>query len=358
MNPQEAILRLFSVSLWGVAAACLFLFVLNRRLIQMRDARSKSVLIRVGGVLSVVVAGVLGCFAVGTVWMFIPAAILAATVLGEIHRLLIRRQCRGEPPVAAENAGVSWRTPITTMDLAVFRYEIQVPAWRGAGLRIAHVSDFHINSHLPLTYYADVMQRVAAAEPDLIFMTGDFVTHPQCVDLLPKILSLARGRLGTFGILGNHDYWADPEAVADALRAAGVTLLRDASVRVPVGDGRHILVTGCAAPWSSPAPSPIAPLASDQLALLLTHTPDNIYRLSGLGYAAIFAGHYHAGQMRIPGLGSLVVPSNYGRRFDHGHFVLHGTHLFVTAGVGSAEPPLRVWCQPDMFIVDIVGKHD
>ena len=234
---------------------------------------------------------------------------------------------------------------------------MNVPSWRGPALRIAHVSDLHLNSHLPLAYYERVMRRVADAQPDLIFFTGDFVTDPQYVNLLPGVLALARGRLGTFGVLGNHDYWADPAAVADTVGATGVTLLRDAAVRVPVGEGRHILIAGCESPWSSPTPPPIARPAPGELALLLTHTPDNIYRLSRLGYAAIFAGHYHGGQIRVPRLGSLVVPSKYGRRFDHGHFVVNSTHLFVTAGVGSAEPPLRLWCQPDVFIVDVVGQH-
>ncbi len=349
-------LHLISMLLTMAAAACAYLFVLNRRLIQMRDARYKSWLIRAGALASVGCAGVLGYFAAGTPWLLLPVTVLAAAALGEVRRLIIRRRCRGEPPVAAENAGVSWRTPITTMDLAIFRYEIRVPAWRGADLRIAHVSDFHVNSHLPLTYFADAMKRVAAAKPDLIFMTGDFVTHPECVDLLPGILSLARGRLGTFGILGNHDDWAGREVVAAAVRSAGVTLLGNDCERVDTGNGADLLVYGCEEPWTRSrwqAPTP----APGQLALMLTHTPDNVYRLSRQGFAAIFAGHYHGGQIRIPRLGALVVPSNYGRRFDHGHFVLHGTHLFVTAGVGSAEPPLRLWCQPDVFIVDIVGQH-
>ena len=240
---------------------------------------------------------------------------------------------------------------------ALVRYAVNVPSWRGPALRIAHVSDLHLNSHLPIAYYERVMHRVADAQPDLIFFTGDFVTDPQYVNLLPGVLALARGRLGTFGVLGNHDYWADPAAIAATVSATGVTLLRDVAVRVPIGEGRHILIAGCESPWSSPTPPPIARPAPGELALLLTHTPDNVYRLSRLGYAAIFAGHYHGGQIRVPGLGSLVVPSKYGRRFDHGHFVVNNTHLFVTAGVGSAEPPLRLWCQPDVFIVDVAGQH-
>ena len=235
---------------------------------------------------------------------------------------------------------------------------MNVPSWRGPALRIAHVSDLHLNSHLPLAYYERVMHRVADAQPDLIFFTGDFVTDPQYVNLLPSILALARGRLGTFGVLGNHDYWADPAAVAATVeRRPASPCCETQRYACRVGEGRHILIAGCESPWSSPTPSPIAQPAPDELALLLTHTPDNIYRLSRLGYAAIFAGHYHGGQIRVPGLGSLVVPSKYGRRFDHGHFVVNRTHLFVTAGVGSAEPPLRLWCQPDVFIVDVEGQH-
>lgn len=353
----QAFFRFFSAGLWAVAAACLYLYVLNRFLIQMHDARHKSALIRAGGLLSVAVAGALGYLAAGTAWMILPAAILAMTALGEIRRLIIRRRYRGEPPVATENAGVSWRRPITTMDLAILRFEVQAPAWRGANLRIAHVSDFHINSHLPLAYFADAMKRVAAEKPDLIFITGDFVTHPECVDLLPGILSLARGRLGTFGVLGNHDVWAGRDIVAAAVQSSGVTLLGSGCAHVDTGNGTSLLVCGCEEPWTLDrwqAPR----LAPDQLALMLTHTPDNIYRLSGQGITAIFAGHYHGGQIRVPGLGALVVPSKYGRRFDHGHFVIRGTHLFVTAGVGSAEPPLRLWCQPDVLMVDIVGQHD
>ena len=235
------------------------------------------------------------------------------------------------------------------------RYDVTFRPGAGPTLRIAHVSDFHVNSHLPLSTSRTPCSRVAAAKPDLLFFTGDFVTDLGFVDLLPDVLSLARGRLGTFGILGNHDDWAGRDTVAEAVRSAGVTLLGNGCMRVQAGNGPAVLVCGCEEPGrASRGRRRIAP---GQLALMLTHTPDNVYRLSRLGFAAIFAGHYHAGQMRIPGLGPLVVPSNYGRRFDHGHFVLNGTHLFVTAGVGSAEPPVRVWCQPDVFIVDIMGTR-
>ena len=87
--------RLTSVLLALAAAACAYLFLLNRVLIQIRDARHKSLLIRTGGLLSVAVAGALGYLAAGTAWMLIPVAILLITALGELRRLIIRRRCRG-----------------------------------------------------------------------------------------------------------------------------------------------------------------------------------------------------------------------------------------------------------------------
>jgi predicted MPP superfamily phosphohydrolase len=118
-------------------------------------------------------------------------------------------------------------------------------------------------------------------------------------------------------------------------------------------DHHSVVVSGYEHPWGDAAWQ-APPRNGNDLHLVLTHTPDNIYDLRDRGIDAIFAGHYHGGQMRVPVLGPLVVPSKYGRRYDRGHFVFGKTHLFVTSGVGSAEPPVRVWCPPDVLIVDFL----
>lgn len=350
-----AFLHLLSLPSSLAAAACVYLFLLNRRMIGMRDGPYKLMIIRSVMAVMGVGAAVFGYAAAGTQWVWLPVAVLAAAAAGEVRRLAIRRRCRGEPPVVIENRITSLRQPEVTTDLAVARYELRLPGWYGRRLRIAHASDLHVNSYLPLAYFQDAMRQVAAAEPDLLLITGDFLTYPQYAGLLPGLLSLARGRLGTFGVLGNHDDWAGSAIVKQVVQEAGVTLLGNGHRRVATGNGADLLVCGCEEPWTRDRWRPPT-VTSGQLALMLTHTPDNIYRLSKHGFSAVFAGHYHAGQVRIPWLGSLVVPSNYGRRFDHGHFVVNGTHLFVTAGVGSAEPPRRIYCQPDLFIVDLLGN--
>jgi uncharacterized protein len=114
------------------------------------------------------------------------------------------------------------------------------------------------------------------------------------------------------------------------------------------------LVTGYDHPWG-PRRAVIPFQWEGALHIVLSHNPDNIYRLSKWPADIVFSGHYHAGQIRLPILGSMVVPSVYGRRFDHGHFLVNGTHLFVASGIGAADPPLRIYCRPDMFVVEILG---
>jgi len=245
---------------------------------------------------------------------------------------------------------------VTTIDLAALYYEISLPGWRGPTLTIAHLSDLHVHGSLPYAYYVSAIERANAEQPDLFFVTGDMVTKAEDADTLPDLLRRARGRLGVYAILGNHDYWADGPRVAAAVRQSGVTLLHNGCQRLAVGDQQQIVICGCEDPWARPrwrAPQ----LHQGERLLVLSHTADNIYRLNKAGAAAVFCGHYHGGQARIPLLGPLIVPSIYGRRFDRGHFCVHGTHLFVSAGIGSGHPPVRIYCQPDILFVRICGEN-
>jgi hypothetical protein len=216
------------------------------------------------------------------------------------------------------------------------------------------VSDLHVGPALPDSYFRKAARLVNDAEPDLLFMAGDFVTRSAHVDRLPEILALFRARLGAWAVLGNHDLWADPGRVAAAVARSGARLLRDTCETVELARGRAVTLCGCEAPWGGsrwlpPPPPPEHPL------LVLSHSPDNVHRLARTGAAAVFSGHMHGGQFRLPWIGPLLLPSRHGRMFDHGHFRIGNTHLFVSRGVGVANPPLRLYCPPDILLADARG---
>jgi predicted MPP superfamily phosphohydrolase len=133
----------------------------------------------------------------------------------------------------------------------------------------------------------------------------------------------------------------------------GVTTLSGRCETVTLARG-GVRLCGTEAPWGPALDrEAVAQDAAEPLPLVaLTHTPDNVYALHELGAAAVFAGHTHGGQMRLPVLGAIIVPSVYGRRFDLGHFNVEGTQLYVSAGVGADEPPLRIYCPPELVEVD------
>jgi predicted MPP superfamily phosphohydrolase len=335
--------HLLAAGIWLAAGACCYLVLLNRYLLQLIDRGHMR--LKIYGTFVVIVPGAAAAgYLTGlSSWLAWPLAGLLAIGSGEVWQLALRRRYRGAPPVERANHGISLGRPDTTTDLAILHYEIRVPDWTGGCLRIAHISDLHVADQLPLEYYRGALRRASDAQPDVIFFSGDF-----------EILPAARAPLGALAVLGNHDHWAGAGEVLAVLRSAGVVVLGNDCLRLAAGGG-DVLVAGCESPWRVDhwlAP----PVHSHELALALTHTPDNVYRLSQAGMSAVFAGHYHGGQIRLPGLGPLVVPSRYGRRFDHGHFVVDGTHLFVSAGVGAMSPPYRIYCQPDILIVNIRGS--
>jgi predicted MPP superfamily phosphohydrolase len=288
--------------------------------------------------------------------------VLAGFAAGEVRRVYLRRSARADGPVevnrfAGQGDGAG---PFTTTALTVLRYEVSVANLPVPRLRIAHISDLHVSAALPLAYYRAAMACVKDTRPDVLLMTGDFVSKASSLPLLRQILAGVSeiARFGAFAVLGNHDYWADTHGVDAALREAGVVRLHDRVVTLPLGPGIRVRLGGDERPWG-PGIAWREQHSADDLTVVLTHTADNIYRLEHGGAALVFAGHYHAGQIRLPIVGSLVVPSAFGRRFDHGHFLLGQTHLFVTAGIGAGSPAFRLCCPPDVLVVDLVrGSPD
>lgn len=346
-------LRLVAVTLGLAVGLGLYLGLINRVLSYLRGSIFKplvafsSFVFLVGGFTALAYLGD------GLPLLLMLLGALLVLGMTGVGNWIIQRRSQGTPEVKRRGAPQSLFKPVTTTDLQVLRYEIPVPAWSGSRLRIAHLSDLHVNDGLPFDYYLDVVEQVNRAAPDLVFITGDFVTELRFVHLLPDILKPIQSRLGTYAILGNHDYWADAQAISQVLQESGVHLLGDGWQRLAWERDKSLLLVGCQWPWSGHLCS--APSFQDgDISLVLAHTADNIYRLSKAGPTAVFSGHYHGGQMCLPGWGPPIIPSRYGRRFARGHFVVGGTHLFVSAGVGAAHPPLRIYCPPDLIFVDLI----
>lgn len=357
------------------AGGSLFVFTLNRKLSHVEFLHRRVLL---GGVLAILLCAFAFGLGVWLGWLngfwlrlalLLPGSILLLVLVGEVRRMIQRRRHRGTPPASREDLHFdgemlisqprrAWH-PVTTTDLRVARYEIKVPILPASSppqsVKVVQLSDFHFSPRLPFAYFRSAVERAAQEEPDLVLLTGDFVTFAEDAERLPELFAGLNGKLGVFATLGNHDYWAGSQPVLDAVARAGVSLIANDCRRLPLPGELTLALCGCDDPWGTPAWQPPR-LDPCHLNLIISHSADNIYRLRCFPFDAVFSGHFHAGQVRLPGFGALVLPSRYGRRFDHGHFQFQDpsrlTHLFVSAGVGSATPLLRIYCQPDIFVVN------
>lgn len=209
------------------------------------------------------------------------------------------------------------------------------------GRTLAQVSDLHVGPQVDDAYIVETFQRVQQAAPDFVVFTGDWITYRNKAQLeqLRRVLAhMPRGRLGTVGILGNHDYGRDwrmvdvAEHVAEIARAAGVTLLRNDTFAV--SGLQFIGLDDLWSPRFDPAPV-LAKSGQDASTIVLCHNPDAVDHPVWGGYKGwVLAGHTHGGQCKPPFLPPPVLPVA-NKRYVAGKIELSGGRkMYISRGVG------------------------
>jgi hypothetical protein len=162
-----------------------------------------------------------------------------------------------------------------------------------------------------------------------------------------------RPPLGTFAVLGNHDWWNDGERITKALRQAGLSVLENESRRIERG-GKSFWVAGVADMWTRQPDiaGSLAQVLKDDPVILITHNPD-IFPEVPPRVSLTLAGHTHGGQVNFPLVGRPIVPSNFGQRYASGHVVEGGRHLFVSDGIGTSIIPVRFRVPPQIVILTL-----
>lgn len=256
--------------------------------------------------------------------------------------------------------------------LVVRRETIPIPGLPQAldGLKIGHLSDPHRCPFVPRTRVERAVALLSAEKPDLVALTGDFVSHwPDYANEYPEVLAPLQAPLGSFACLGNHDHYTDPDIVAAALQDAGVSVLRNQHQIVKVNGTQMCIVgiddigtSGISMHRAEPADDLPAALAnsptSDIARVLLAHNPDAVMKevfaeeTARRPIALTLSGHTHGGQVQLPLIGPPVIPSRYGQLFSGGLVQAAGTQVYVSRGAGSSYP-LRFNCQPEVNVLTL-----
>ena len=222
-----------------------------------------------------------------------------------------------------------------------------------AGYKVAQLSDLHAGPFLGAGDLAHAIERTNELEPDLIVITGDFISHrwEECLAILPELEQLEAPH-GVYAIFGNHDYHGRREGeLARELGAVGVRVLRNECARLDSGAGVLALV-GLEDLEESRAldlEGSRAALRDGDVELVLCHNPAGGPAIARSGCAAILAGHTHGHQLDLPLLRRL------GQAHPGDRIELGATALITSRGLGVSVLPLRLCSPAEIVLVELVS---
>lgn len=224
------------------------------------------------------------------------------------------------------------------------------------GKILMQISDLHVGNRFDWNFLIESFQKAQQFNPDFVVYTGDFVNHGTSEDheSLQKVMEKAiYGKLGTFGILGNHDYgknWKDlgsSEIICEILENSGVSMLKNQQL-----ESHGLNFIGFDDLWS-PNFDPMKIMKdynASKANIVLCHNPDVCDKDVWNGYQGwILSGHTHGGQCRIPGVITPILPVN-NRKYVSGEIDLEdGRMLYINRAIGHSFQ-VRFMVRPEITV--------
>jgi len=231
-------------------------------------------------------------------------------------------------------------------------------------VRVLHLSDFHASFVVPLSMIEHAIAVGLAGKPDVICLTGDFITQrgdaPAARDYIRILRPLAR-HARTFAVLGNHDGgrwaaqtrgWEDHAVVERILEESGIELLHNRSRAVEIR-GQRLALAGVGDYWAGEVDGAGAFRDVDARlpVLLMAHNPDTKDVLDEHPWDLMLSGHTHGGQILVPFYGA-PFRAVEDTRYMSGLKPYGARQIHVTRGVGNLLG-VRINCRPEVSLLEV-----
>ncbi len=230
------------------------------------------------------------------------------------------------------------------------------------GLKVCHLSDFHLTGHLDIGYYKKIVQQVNEFGADLVLITGDLIDEYHCLEWIEPIFGALRAKHGIMYVLGNHDLRIKDEPLlrrmlsdSGLIEVNGRWIVREIS-------GVEVAIAGNELPWFGgaenlkPFTNPDDEASTNQLKILLSHSPDQFEWAHQFDFDLMLAGHTHGGQVQFPVIGPIVAPSVHGIKYASGTFMMNEMLMHVSRGI-SGDECIRINCPPEVGFFTLTGRE-
>lgn len=248
--------------------------------------------------------------------------------------------------------------------------EVEIPLARLPqafdGFRLVQLSDFHYQEHFSAVPIRRSIGVVNNLRPDLVVLTGDFVTVPLFERALsigevaassePCAAMLSELAAPKYAILGNHDAMSYPGRIVHILEQAKIPVLRNQSI--PLERGRDRIWLAGIDDLLRGMPDMAATMSGipeGETTILLAHEPDFADDVSLTAVDLQLSGHSHGGQIWIPGIGAPWLPA-MARRYPRGLNKIGNLTLYTNIGIGTIRAPIRINCRPEITLITLRAR--
>lgn len=247
----------------------------------------------------------------------------------------------------------------------IVRQDITLRRWPAQldGFTLALLSDFHYDSHFSVHPLQAAIGMVNGLHPDLIVLTGDFVTASPfdggeekaasnaepCATLIAQM----HAPHGLWAVLGNHDWATDPLRVTHSLNEQNIQVLANQSAPMEINGARFWLAGVAEIIFrTSDLPATLANIPRDEATILLAHEPDYADYAAHHPIDLQLSGHSHGGQIRLPFLPPLYLPE-MARKYYAGLYQIGPLTLYTNLGLGTMGVPIRWNCPPEITFITL-----
>jgi predicted MPP superfamily phosphohydrolase len=249
---------------------------------------------------------------------------------------------------------------------------IEVPLSRLAeswdGFRIAQLSDLHYDDHFSVIPLRKAIDLVNQLEPDLVMVTGDFITSPfggvrrsfalRAIEPCAQLLTQIHARSGVVAALGNHDAYTGAAHITAVLNSHNISVLRNRSLPLE-REGQRLWLAGVddVLEGKPDLDLTLKGIPPAEPVILMAHEPDWADHVARSSVDLQLSGHSHGGQVRLPLLGAPWVPV-LARKYPWGLRRIGPLTLYTNAGIGTILVPVRLNCPPEVTLITLRAAPD
>jgi len=269
-----------------------------------------------------------------------------------------------------------YATLVEPWSIKVRRYSIPINNLDPSldGLKLVQLSDIHLGPRIPGSFVKQAVDLVIHEDPDLVLLTGDYVHDgTNEIELAAEMCKplVDSAKIAVLGVLGNHDWWGDGLRMSQSLSNVGVSMIDndrvwlDASSRTiqstDPGKGSLALVGfGDLTDHFIDVKTAFKDVQSSTPRIILSHNPDSaeLRRVTKAGAPRIdlmCSGHTHGGQVRIPFIGTPIVPSKFGSKYAGGLVNGPAFPVHISRGIGMSLLPVRIGVPPEISVLTLMS---